>query len=280
VTGLESEACSNIVDFPPFTVPADWFAAPGSRATIIVLPAMGTPAHRYRVLAEALQSRDFNVLLPELPGTGASEPKPSRTVDYGYGDLVERYLPGLVEAARGRDPGGPLLAVGHSLGGQIAVLGAVHGYPGLDAVVTVAAGHIHYRHWQGAGAAKVRFAAVLVPVLARLFGHLPGRRLGFGGPQARTLIGEWSRTIRSGRFPELGGTSPNPACPALCIGYEGDFLAPMRSVAGLAELLNGATAKLPMNWPGPPHSAWTRYPDSTVSAIEDWLVGQTLVARA
>lgn len=278
MAGVESETCPNIMDLPPFTIPADWFAAHRPRAAIVVLPAMGTPAQRYRVLAECLQARCFSVLLAELPGTGASEPKPSRTVDYGYGDLVGRYLPGLVAAARERAPGSPVLALGHSLGGQVAALGAAHGGADLDVVVTVASGHIHYRNWQGAGAAKVRFAAFLFPFLARLFGHLPGRRLGFGGPQARTLIGEWSRTIRTGGFPDFARASPNPACPALCIGYEGDFLAPMRSVAGLAGLLDGATLKLPVNWPGPPHSAWTRYPDSTVSAIENWLVRKNLVA--
>ena len=280
MAGVESETCSNIVDFPPFTIPAEWFATPGPRATIIVLPAMGTPAHRYRVLAEALQSRAFDVLLPELPGTGGSEPKPSWTVDYGYGDLVGRYLPGLVDAARERTPEAPVLALGHSLGGQVAVLGAVQGRADLEAVVTVASGHIHYRHWEGAGAAKVRFAAYLFPFLARVFGHLPGRRLGFGGAQARTLIGEWSRTIRTGRFPDVAESSPSSACPALSIGYEGDFLAPMRSVAGLAGLLDGATLKLPVNWPGPPHSAWTRYPGSTVKAIDSWLVDREVVAPA
>jgi predicted alpha/beta hydrolase len=274
---MEGEAGASPLDFPPFTVPVHWYAAPDSRATVVILPAMGTPAHRYRLLAEALQSRAFSVLLPELPGTGASTPKPSRKVDYGYGELVGRYLPGMVAAARERLPGSPLLAVGHSLGGQIAVLGVAHGQADLDAVVTVASGHIHYRNWHGAGRAKVLFAALLFPFLTHLFGYLPGRRVGFGGPQARTLIREWARTIRSGRFPDVGGPRGRRPCPLLSIGYEGDFFAPMRSVAGLAELLQGETERLPVNWPGPPHSAWTRYPGSTVRAIENWLLERGLL---
>ena len=276
----EAESCSSALKFPPFTIPTEWFAAGDPRGTVIVLPAMGTPAHRYRSLAAALQSRRFNVLLAELPGTGISEPKPSRTVDFGYRDLVERYLPELVAAARDRSPHGPLVAAGHSLGGQIAAFGVIHGHADLDAVVTIAAGHIHYRHWRGAAAGKVWFASVLFPLLTLMLGYLPGRRLGFGGPQARQLIGEWSRTIRTGRLPDIAGPPSEPVCPALSIAYAGDFLAPMNSVDALAGLLDGTAVKLPVNWPGPPHSAWTRYPESTAAAIEQWLADRDVVARA
>lgn len=279
MAGPESEECSNLADFPPFTIPAHWFAASRSRATIVILPAMGTPAQRYRALAEALNARAFSVLLPELPGTGASRPRPSRKVDFGYSELVGRYLPGVMAAARERAPDGPLVALGHSLGGQIAMLATVSGHARLDAVVTVASGHIHNRHWRGAGRAKVLFAAVLFPLLTHLFGYLPGQRVGFGGAQARTLIREWARTIRTGQFPDLGQTAGGAQCPALSIGYEGDFLAPMRSVAGMAAMLGGATQKLPVNWPGPPHASWARYPGSTVHAVENWLQDQALVAR-
>ncbi len=275
-----AETRSNVLTLPPFTIPTEWFAAKDSRGTVIIVPAMGTPAHRYQSVAAVLQSRRFGVLLAELPGTGTSEPRPSRSVDFGYRDLVERYLPGLVAEARERAPGVPVVAAGHSLGGQVAALAAIHGHADVDAVVTIAAGHIHYRHWRGAGAAKVWFASILFPFLTLLLGYLPGRRLGFGGPQARELIGEWSRTIRTGRLPNISGPTRDAAGPALSIAYEGDFLAPMPSVEALAGLLNGTTARLPVNWPGPPHSAWTRYPDSTAAAIEQWLTERAVVAGA
>ena len=70
------------------------------------------------------------------------------------------------------------------------------------------------------------------------------------GSQARELIGEWSRTIRTGRLPDIAGPPSEPACPALLIAYEGDFLAPMNSVNALAGLLDGTAVKLPVNWPG------------------------------
>jgi predicted alpha/beta hydrolase len=279
VAAEETETCSSVLKFPPFTVPVEWFAAADTRGAVIILPAMGTPAKVYRSLAAALQSLRIGVLLAELPGTGASEPKPSRKINFGYRDLVERYLPELVAAARDRSPEGPVVVAGHSLGGQIAALGVIHGHADLDAVVTIAAGHIHYRHWRGAGAYKVWFASALFPFLTLMFGYLPGRRLGFGGPQARKLIGEWARTIRSGRLPDIDGAPREPRCPALSIAYEGDFLAPMDSVKALAGLLNGTTVKLPVSWPGPPHSAWTRYPESTAGAIGQWLTDQAVVAR-
>jgi predicted alpha/beta hydrolase len=280
VTGGDDGTCSFELRVPPFTVPAKWFAVSSPRAIVIILPAMGAPARWYEPLAERLQHRGFGVLLPELPGTGASEPRPSRKVDFGYRELVEDYLPRLVAAAQERCLDKPLVAVGHSLGGQLAAFAVIHGHAALDAVVTVAAGHIHFRHWEGAAAAKVLFAALVFPFLTLVLGYLPGQRVGFGGPQASRLIREWARTIRTGRLPEISGPRRDPGCPALSIAYEGDFLAPMRSVTALAELLNGATEKLPVNWPGPPHSSWTRYPESTAGAIDAWLGDRGVVAHA
>lgn len=280
MAGEEDGTCSFELQFPPFTVPVRWFPPAAQRGAAVILPAMGTPARWYEPLAADLQNRGFGVFLPELPGTGASQPRPSRDVDFGYPDLVERYLPLLLSTAREQSPDGPLVAVGHSLGGQLAAFGVIHGHADLDAVITVAAGHIHFRHWRGAAAAKVLFAALLFPFLTRLFGYLPGQRVGFGGPQASRLIREWSRTIRTGRLPEISGPRRAPEIPALSIAYEGDFLAPMASVEALAGLLNGVTSKLPVNWPGPPHSSWTRYPDSTARAIDRWLTDRAVVPHA
>lgn len=281
MSGEGAEAFEGELAFPPFNVPVAGRRVADPRGTVLLLPALGTRAGRYETVAEALAARRLNVLVPELPGTGGSLPRPSRRIDYGYGDLVERYLPDLAGLARQQFPGVPLVIAGHSIGGQVAVLSARCGHVRADGLLTLAAGHIDHRNWDGFDARKVHTMAVVTASLTTLLGYFPGQHLGFGGPQARTLMMEWARTIRSGRFPDFSkGDAQGAATPALSVGYEGDFLSPRRSVEGLAALAAGQVRQLPVNWPGNPHSSWTRYPASTVQLIDDWLVEQRLAAPA
>jgi predicted alpha/beta hydrolase len=276
---MSPETIENAVDMPPIRVPATWYPAPGPRATLVLLPALGTPATYYRPFAEALAERGIQVLVPELPGTGHSRPRPSRGVDYGYGDLVSRYLPALLALAADRGGERPLVLAGHSLGAQLAMLSLETGFASPAAVLTLAGGLIHYRHWNGVGAAAVLGVAWLTTLLCGLLGYLPGKLVGFGGPQARSLMREWSRAIRSGRYPELeaGPQQPEPV-PALSIYYEGDSFAPRRSAAALAARLRGDLQCLKKAQSGNPHAAWARRPGPTVACIEAWLESAGRVA--
>ena len=238
----------------------------------IVVPAMGTSASFYQPFAEELTKRGFTVLSPELPGTGASRPRPSRKINYGYRDLLESYLPEIVNSARQTANGAPVILIGHSLGSQIGTLAVASGTIGIDALVTIAGGNIHYRSWDGAGAAKVLFASALFSSLTRVFGYLPGQYVGFGGPQARTLIREWWKIIRTGSFSHIADVSAySGGTLMLAIGIEGDTFAPERSVSTLARILDGDVEMMPKTWKGNPHSSWARHPGEIVSRIMDWL---------
>jgi len=238
----------------------------------IVVPAMGTTASFYQPFAEALTTRGLTVLSPELPGTGASRPRPSRKIDYGYRDLVETYLPEIVNSAQQAANGAPVILIGHSLGSQIGTLAVASGTIKIDALVTIAGGNIHYRNWDGAGTVKLLFASALFSSLTRLFGYLPGQYVGFGGPQARTLIREWSKLIRTGSFSHIADVSAySGGTPMLAIGIEGDTFAPERSVSTLAEILGGDVVMMPKTWKGNPHSSWARNPGETVNRVAEWL---------
>ena len=271
-TIMTAQHIENAIEFPHFQVPAKLFRPAAVRAVTVVAPAMGTVAAFYQPFAEELAGRGFAVLLAEIPGTGESRPRPSRALDYGYRDLVERYIPGLAGLARSEFPDIPLVLIGHSLGAQIGMLATAQRLVEPSALVTVAGGHIHYRNWDGAAAAKVLFGANLFNALTYLFGHLPGQHVGFGGPQARTLIRNWSRTIRTGSFSHIADEKTfGGNLPMLAVGIEGDGFAPLRSVSALAAILNGDVEILPQSWKGNPHSSWARYPAETVDLIENWL---------
>jgi predicted alpha/beta hydrolase len=233
---------------------------------------MGTSASFYQPFADALTTNGFSVISPELPGTGASRPQPCRNINYGYRDLVETYLPEIVNSAQQAARGAPVILIGHSLGSQVGTLAVATATIKIDALVTIAGGSVHYRNWDGAGSAKVLFASLLFSSLTRLFGYLPGQYVGFGGPQARTLIQEWSKIIRTGRFSHIADVSTySGGTPMLAIGIEGDTFAPERSVSTLAGILDGEVEMMPKTWKGSPHSSWARNPVEIVNRIVDWV---------
>jgi len=269
---MNVENIENGFEFPPFKIPLRKYAARQARAVAILVPAMGTSASFYQPFAQELANRGFNVLLPELPGTGQSRPRPSRKVNYGYRELVETYLPAMVRLAKEAGQGVPVILIGHSLGAHAGTLAVATGSIKIDALVTIAGGNIHYRNWDGMGAVKVLLAGTLFSLLTRVFGYMPGQYFGFGGPQARTLIREWAKIIKTGRFSHIAG---DPAfshrAPTLSIGYEGDDFAPEKSVRALAGILEGDVEILAASGKGSPHSSWARNPEGTISRLERWL---------
>lgn len=275
---MKSVSIDNLPDLAVFTVPAVLHAVENARAMIVLVPAMGTAAGVYRPFANELTTHGYSVLSSELPGTGASRPRPSWKADYGYRDLVNEYLPGIASHARKYAEGIPVIVIGHSLGAQAATLAVAENILKIDALVTVAAGHIHFRNWKGAGAAKVLFGAGLFSSLTYLFGYLPGQYFGFGGPQARTLIREWAKVIISGSFSHVARyPSGAGSTPSLCIGYEKDDFAPENSVLGLAAILESEVEIMSADWPGNPHSSWIRNPAETARQIDRWLLSKAIV---
>lgn len=278
---MNPERVDDAVALPPFRVPAFWYGAAEPRATLLLVPALGTAAGYYRPVATALSARGIQVLVPEVPGTGESSPRPSRAADYGYRDLVERYLPALAALARDRGGERPLVLAGHSLGAQVVALAVLHGHVAPAAVLSLAGGLIYYRYWDGAAAYGLLAMAAAVTAVTYACGYLPGRLVGFGGPQARTLMREWSQAIRQGRYPGFAERDRVAVTvPAMSVYYEGDGYAPRRSAAALASALGGERRGLDSDRPGNPHAGWARQPETTVACVEEWLAGNGILQPA
>ncbi|XQE65620.1 alpha/beta fold hydrolase [Pseudomonas sp. P3C3] len=266
-----------------FHCPVTLYAAhPEARRTVVILPALGVTARKYAGLAQRLVAAGHNVLVADWPGQGESLPRPGWRFNYGYRQLVEEFLPKLLQLARRHFPQAVPVLLGHSLGGHIATLYAAAHPDSPVAVVGVACGNIHYRHWQGPSRLLTPGVALLFGLLASLLGHLPGQRLGFGGREARSLMRDWGRVAFSGHYRHLGLTLAPAArnrVASLYIQIEGDKFAPPASTQGLAELIQVEPQLLYLASPRPPqenpHSAWLRAPQSVVDCIDQWLTTAT-----
>ncbi|MEU0175319.1 alpha/beta fold hydrolase [Streptomyces massasporeus] len=107
-----------------------------------MVPAMGARARFYAPFARGLHRGGLHVAITDLRGQGESIPVARRGVAYGYREMVDDDFPAVVRAVSAAFPGSPVVPVGHSLGGQLALLSSATGLPGVHAVVLTAAGSV------------------------------------------------------------------------------------------------------------------------------------------
>lgn len=222
------------------------YPAAAGAPVLLIGPAMGTPARVYAPLAEAFATAGFNAAVIELRGIGSSSIRAGRGVDYGYRDLVEKDWAAAVAALRQRFPGAPLYLFGHSLGGHLSLLYAASHPSEVDGAIIVASGSVYFRSWKGVKALGILAFTQFAGVISGALGYFPGKRVGFGGTEAKTLMQDWARFARTGRVDMKGeGTDYEPALrslkfPVLGLSFDHDTLAPHRSQHNLLKKLRQA----------------------------------------
>ncbi|HZY32660.1 MAG TPA: alpha/beta fold hydrolase [Rhodanobacter sp.] len=245
------------------------------------IPAMGIPARHYLPLAQALAAQGIAVVLHEWRGIGSSDRRASRGCDWGYRELLQDDLPAGMAAVRQRWPQANCWLGGHSLGGQLGLLYASlhpHDFTGLVLVASGAPYWRRFRHGWLIGAAYA-----LAPLLARLVGYLPGRRIGFGGNEARGVIADWAHSGRSGRYAAAGMAQDFERqlaalqLPLLALRLQQDWLGPPASLEWLLGKLGSGERRVDVitreDMDGLPadHFGWMKTPAPVAARIADWL---------
>lgn len=240
---------------------------------LIFVPALGVDARYYRRFAGALARVGFYACVMELRGRQTSSVRPVRGATYGYAEILEHDVVAVVEhvaAATGQTP----IVAGHSLGGQLALLGGAR--CGAERVAVVASGLPFHRAWGTLGSIGMIAISHLIDGIATALGVYPGERLGFGARDSARLMGDWTRTIRTGTYDVRGSEIDWEAAlreydrPALAIRIEGDRWAPARSVEMLMAKLQSADVvhrTVQVAGDGHPHFAWVKQHDAVVEQL-------------
>lgn len=213
------------------------FEAERHRGWEVILcgPAMGVRATYYRPLAEAWNAAGHPAVTFDMRGIGTSSVRASRRVDFGYREVMEVDLPALVRAVREEFPGRPLVFQGHSLSGQLACLHAARWPASFERIHLVATCSVYYKPWGVGLWLFMHFARLLGAV----FGHYPGRRVGFGGREARTLVRDWSHQGFTGEYRVSGTDFDYEAAlrglevPVHAVHFRDDTFAPREAVEHL-----------------------------------------------
>jgi predicted alpha/beta hydrolase len=245
---------------------------------LICMPAMGTAARFYEPLALPILREGWRFVTADLRGVGLSAVRVKRGVSFGYGDMVGSDWPAVVRKAQALFPGAPVYLLGHSLGGQLSALYLAANPAAAAGLILVAAPSVHWRGWDAPLSAGVLAGTQAARAVAELLGYFPGRKLGFGGTEARGVIRDWARQARTGRY-EPRGTSigyerllAELEAPVLAFSFEDDFLSPPRAVGNLlAKMRRARVTHVTLAGDGLDHFRWVRNPDALVGMIREWL---------
>lgn len=247
------------------------------RQAVLWLPALGVAARHYLPFAHALAARGVAVYLHEWRGHGSSSLRASRRSTWGYRTLLEVDLPAATDAIRARTTATPTLG-GHSLGGQLAACHAALSHAHVAGLWLVGSGSPYWRNFPRPLRYGLPLAYRFLPWLATFNGALPGRRLGFGGNEARGVMHDWSRTALSGRYAVEGWDADIEdglaalSAPVAAVALEHDWLAPRSSLEFLLSKMPHAPAQVTqldthaLQAPAD-HFAWMRTPDAVAEAL-------------
>ena len=251
------------------------------RAVLLFVCALGVEASYYTQFAEAMAEQGIVLVMCDLRGNGTSSLRPARGVDFGYREIVEDDSPAAIGVVRDRMPSVPLYVGGHSLGGQLMMLHVAAQKPDIAGVVLVACAIPYYRNWDGSNRRWILLATRLFPILGFLLGYVPGKRFGFGGIEARTVMRDWSHNARTARYEPIGSAIDYESAlrdveiDFITVNIEGDDMGPPHAVDFMFGKIPKARgerveAKLSERKPGA-HVRWARDPGEVVQAIARWI---------
>jgi predicted alpha/beta hydrolase len=255
------------------------FTADTARGVVALCPAMGVAASYYDRFAQALSQHGLHVAVTDLRGQGTSSLRAGRDVDWGYATMVEQDFPALTAALLQEWPGAPLHFLGHSQGGQLALLFLAHRPDGVASVRTIACGSTYFRGWPFPQNLKILAQTQMVRLPALLRGYFPGEQFGFAGRQARTEMRDWANAALDGRYDLANAAMDYEAAlagvtvPVRLFSLEGDALAPRGATAVLARKLPPALVvhrhlgadDLPQE--ARDHFRWSRAPDAVIPLL-------------
>ncbi len=227
-----------------------WYAPPDNvavRATLVIASATAVKRSYYRAFASAMAEAGLRTVTFDYRGIGGSAPATLRGFSATMQAWAEQDLDGVLLEVDRRWPNKPVLYLGHSFGGQ--ALGLLRNTGRVRAAVLVASQSGYWRLWRGVGRARViALWFGIIPVLTRVLGYLPGKRLGLGEDQPAGVARQWARWGRHPQYilsagPDVLGRFARVALPIRAYTATDDDYAPRAAAEALLAFYSNATVE-------------------------------------
>ncbi|MDZ3995455.1 alpha/beta fold hydrolase [Pseudomonas sp. Teo4] len=167
------------------------------RPLVIINAATSVRCRYYSRFADYLFANGWDVLTYDYRGIGESRPASLRGFKASWSDWGQLDFEAMLAYAAQQFPGQPVDVVGHSFGGCAVGLAPSAGR--VRRVVMVGAQFAYWRDY----ARDLRWRLVgkwhvVMPLLTRLFGYFPGKRLGWLEDTPAGVVQDW--TARTSRY--------------------------------------------------------------------------------
>ncbi|PYB81789.1 alpha/beta hydrolase family protein [Pseudomonas soli] len=166
------------------------------RPLVIINAATSVRCRYYSRFADYLFAQGFDVLTYDYRGIGESRPATLRGFQASWSDWGRLDFEAMLQLAAAEHPGQPMHVVGHSFGGW--ALGLAPSAGQVRHALLVGAQFAYWRdyapeqRWQLFGKWHV-----VMPLLTRMFGYFPGKRLGWLEDTPAGVVHDWvARTPR------------------------------------------------------------------------------------
>jgi predicted alpha/beta hydrolase len=249
-----------------------------SAPVLICMPAMGVAAKFYEPLALPIVQQGWRFVTADLRGNGLYALRVGRGVNFGYHEMITFDWPAVVDKVKTLFPDAPVYLLGHSLGGQLSALYLAASPEAASGLILVAAPSVHFKGWELPLSLGVLAGTQAACGLASLIGYFPGRKIGFGGTEARGMICDWARQARTGRYQPSGSTLDYERLlkeleiPVLAFSFEGDFLSPEKAVGNLlAKMRRARVTRVHLAGDDLDHFHWVKNPDPIIEKIRGWI---------
>ncbi|PKA69905.1 putative alpha/beta hydrolase [Pseudomonas baetica] len=161
------------------------------RPVVIINAATSVRCRHYSRFAAYLFANGFDVITYDYRGISESRPGSIKGLNASWTDWGALDFEAMLRRAQREFPGQPIDVVGHSFGGCAAGLGESGQI--IRRLVTVGAQFAYWRDY----APEQRWRMfgkwhVLMPLLTRVFGYFPGKRLGWLEDTPAGVVRDWS----------------------------------------------------------------------------------------
>lgn len=254
------------------------------KPVIVVFPAMGVRAAYYESLGKALCDLGYNCVTADLRGHGNSNIRPSRKQDFGYAEMLAQEYESVFQKVKSLFPKNDLYLLGHSLGGQLGSLYAAKNSNRFKGLILIACCSVYYKGWSGIRKYGNLVATQFMACIATVLGFFPGKHIGFGGLEAKSVMRDWSRQARTGKYRlkkdnfDYENALNKLDIPVLAISFSGDAYAPQKAVKNLLEKFTASknVVHLHLKKENPHndnynHFNWAKKPFLLVDAVNKWL---------
>ena len=249
-----------------------------NRPAVLVLPGIAVGARYYLPLARALADAGVDVAITELRGQGESTHRIGRSGGAaGYHESAGEDVPLAVEAMQRELGPRPVVLLGHSMGAQIGVYHLARRDPRVVGLIAVAAQSPFHRGFPREFGRKLRLGSIVMPIVGRVAGHVPGQFFGATGRVPADRVRDWARLAATGVMQParadldyIDGLA-RVTVPALAVVIADDPLAPESAARNLLALLPAARTTLESEPQPLGHNTWARRPDEIVARVLAWI---------